>query len=130
MAEGWAKALKSDVIEAFSAGTNPHGMNPLAIRAMGEVGIDISGHSSKRPEDLGVEFDFVITVCDSAHESCPLYPARTRVIHVGFDDPPRLATGARSDDDAMPHYRRVRDEIKAYVQTLPESLAEVRRRTT
>ena len=130
MAEGWAKALKSDVIEAFSAGTNPHGMNPLAIRAMGEVGIDISGHSSKRPEDLGVEFDFVITVCDSAHESCPLYPARTRVIHVGFDDPPRLAKGARSDDDAMPHYRRVRDEIKAYVQTLPESLAEVRRRTT
>ncbi len=123
MAEGWAKALKSDVIEAFSAGTNPHGMNPLAIGAMAEAGVDISGHSSKRPEDLGVEFDYVVTVCDSAHESCPIFPARTRVLHVGFDDPPRLAKDAKSDDDAMPHYRRVRDEIQALVSTLPGSLS-------
>jgi arsenate reductase len=123
MAEGWAKALKSDVIEAFSAGTSPHGMNLLAIRAMAEVGVDISGHSSKRPGDLGIEFDYVVTVCDSAHESCSLFPARTRVIHVGFDDPPRLAKGAKSEDDAMPHYRRVRDEIKAFIRTLPESLS-------
>ncbi len=123
MAEGWAKAQKSDAIEAFSAGTNPHGMNPLAIRAMAEVGVDISDHSSKRPDDLGVEFDYVITVCDSANESCPVFPARTRVIHVGFDDPPRLAKGAKGDDEAMPHYRRVRDEIRAFVQTLPESLS-------
>jgi arsenate reductase len=122
MAEGWAKALKSDAIEAFSAGTNPHGMNPLAIRAMAEVGVDISGHSSKRPEDLGIEFDFVVTVCDSANESCPIFPARTRVVHVGFDDPPRLAKGARNDEEAMPHYRRVRDEIRAFILTVPESL--------
>ena len=123
MAEGWAKALKCDVLEAFSAGTNPHGMNPLAIRAMAEVGVDISGHSSKRPEDLGVEFDYVVTVCDSANESCSLFPARTRVIHVGFDDPPRLAKDAKNDDEAMPLYRRVRDEIKAFILTLPESLS-------
>jgi arsenate reductase len=126
MAEGWAKTLKSDAIEAFSAGTNPHGMNPLAIRAMAEVGVDISGHSSKRPEDLGIEFDFVVTVCDSAHESCPVFPARTRVIHVGFDDPPRLAKGATNDEEAMPHYRRVRDQIRAFILTVPESLTAPR----
>jgi arsenate reductase len=122
MAEGWAKHLKAEQFDAYSAGTEPHGLNPLAVRAMGEVGIDISGHTSKRPEEIGVEFDYVVTVCDSAHESCPIFPARTRVVHVGFDDPPRLAESAASDDEAMPHYRRVRDEIKSFVLTLPESL--------
>jgi arsenate reductase len=123
MAEGWARVLMSDQIEAYSAGTSPHGMNRLAVRAMSEAGVDISGHSSKRPEDLGVEFDYVVTVCDSAQESCPIFSARTRVVHVSFDDPPRLAQDAKSDDEAMPHYRRVRDEIKAFVETLPESIA-------
>lgn len=122
MAEGWAKALKLDAIDAFSAGTNPHGMNPLAIRAMNEAGVDITGHSIKRPEDIGIEFDFVVTVCDSAKESCPIFPARTRVIHIGFDDPPQLAKGAKSDEEAMPHYRRVRDDIRAFILTIPESL--------
>lgn len=121
MAEGWARALRSDAIDAYSAGTNPHGLNPLAVRAMDEAGVDISKHTSKRPEDIGVPFDVVVTVCDSAHESCPLMPG-TRIIHVGFDDPPRLAKGAKSDDEAMPHYRRVRDEIRAFIQTLPDSI--------
>lgn len=122
MAEGWARALKPDAIDAYSAGTSPHGLNPLAIRAMAEVGVDISRHTSKRPQDLGIDFDYVVTVCDSAHESCPLFPARTRVVHVGFDDPPRLAKGATSDHEAMPHYRRIRDEIRAFVLTIPASL--------
>lgn len=122
MAEGWARALLPGVIDAYSAGTDPHGLNPLAVRAMGEVGVDISGHLSKRPADACVEFDYVVTVCDSASESCPVFAARTRVVHVGFDDPPRLARGAASDDEAMPHYRRVRDEIRAFIQTLPGSL--------
>jgi arsenate reductase len=121
MAEGWARALKSDCIEAYSAGTDPHGMNRLAIRAMAESGVDISMHSSKRPEQIGVEFDVVVTVCDSAHESCP-YFAGARVVHVGFDDPPRLAKGAASDDEAMPHYRRVRDEIRQFVERLPDAV--------
>ena len=121
MAEGWARALRSDCIEAFSAGTDPHGMNRLAIRAMAEAGVDISMHSSKRPEQIGVEFDVVVTVCDSAHESCP-YFAGARVVHVGFDDPPRLAKGAASDDEAMPHYRRVRDEIRQFVERLPDAV--------
>lgn len=123
MAEGWAKALKGDVLEAHSAGTKPHGLNPLAVRAMAEAGVDISGHASKRPEEIGVGFDLVVTVCDSAHESCPVLPG-AKVVHRGFDDPPRLAAGAASDDEAMPHYRRVRDEIRAFIETLPASILD------
>lgn len=122
MAEGWARRLKPDRIEAYSAGTRPLGLNPLAVRAMREVGIDISAHKSKRPEQIGIEFDYVITVCDSAGEACPVFPAGTCVIHVGFDDPPRLAKNAKTDEEAMPHYRRVRDELRALVESLPESL--------
>jgi arsenate reductase len=118
MAEGLARALKGAEIDAYSAGTRPHGLNPLAVRAMREIGIDITGHTSKRPEDLGVTFDVVVTVCDSAHESCPVFPG-ARVVHVGFEDPPRLAKDAPSDDAAMPHYRRVRDEIREFIQRLP-----------
>ena len=122
MAEGWAKALLADRVEAHSAGTHPHGLNPLAVRAMAEAGVDISGHRSKRPEDIGTGFDVVFTVCDSAHEACPALPG-ARVIHAGFDDPPRLAAGAATEDEAMPHYRRVRDEIRAFVERLPATLA-------
>lgn len=122
MAEGWAKALKSEHIDAYSAGTNPHGMNRLAMRAMAEAGVDISSHPSKRPQDIASDFDVVVTVCDSAHESCPVFPG-ARVVHVGFEDPPRLARDAKTDDEAMPHYRRVRDEIRSFIQTLPDALA-------
>ncbi|MFN7430402.1 MAG: arsenite efflux transporter metallochaperone ArsD [bacterium] len=121
MAEGWARALKSDQIDAYSAGTSPHGLNPLAVRAMAEADVDISRNTSKRPEDIGVPFDVIVTVCDSAHESCPIMPG-ARMVHVGFDDPPRLAKGAMNDEEAMPHYRRVRDEIRAFILTVPESL--------
>ncbi len=121
MAEGWAKALRSGQVEAYSAGTNPHGLNPLAIRAMREAGVDITTHTSKKPEQIGVSFDVVVTVCDSAHEACPVFPG-ARVVHVGFDDPPRLAKGAATEDEAMVHYRRVRDEIREFVLTIPESL--------
>lgn len=122
MAEGWAKALRSDSVEAYSAGTDPHGMNRLAVEAMREAGVDISGHHSKRPEELDVVFDFVVTVCDAAHESCPVFQGGAKVVHVGFDDPPRLARGATTDDEALVHYRRVRDEIRAFVETLPGAL--------
>lgn len=123
MAEGWARALRADSIDPYSAGTSPHGMNPLAIRAMAEAGVDISGQTSKTVDALrGVAFDYVVTVCDAVHDSCPLFPGSAKVIHVGFDDPPRLAKGAATDEDAMPHYRRVRDEIRRYIETLPQSL--------
>jgi arsenate reductase len=127
MAEGWAKALKSDRVEAYSAGTSPHGMNRLAVEAMREAGVDISTHHSKKPDELShVMLDYVVTVCDSAHESCPVFPGNARVVHVGFDDPPRLAKAAASDAEAMPHYRRVRDEIKAFIETLPGALQDAR----
>ena len=121
MAEGWARALRSDRIEAHSAGTHPHGLNPLAVRAMAEAGVDIRSHASKRPDEIGLPFDVVVTVCDAAHESCPVFPG-ARTVHVGFDDPPRLAAGSATDDDAMPHYRRVRDQIRAFIERLPEAI--------
>ena len=123
MAEGWARKLKSDVIEAHSAGTRPQGVNPLAVRVMREVGVDISGSSSKRLEEIGGEFDVVVTVCDSAREACPVLPGAKRMVHVGFDDPPRLAEGAKTEEEALGHYRRVRDEIKAFVERLPGAIA-------
>lgn len=126
MAEGWVRALLADRVESHSAGTSPQGLNRLAAIAMREVGVDISRQESKAIASLGdIEFDFVVTVCDSAREACPVFPATARVIHQSFDDPPRLALGATSDDQALPHYRRVRDEIKEFVQRLPDVLQGV-----
>lgn len=124
MAEGWARALKADKIDAASAGMVAHGQNPFAIKVMAEAGVDISGQASKTLASLGGQaFDLVITVCGDADEQCPIFPGRTRKIHRGFDDPPKLAQGAKTEEEALGHYRRVRDEIKAYVQTLPEAVA-------
>ena len=123
MAEGWARALHCDRIDACSAGTLPQGLNRLAVRVMAEAGVDISGHRSKRVEDLGgATIDLVITVCDSAREACPFIPNARETIHVGFEDPPRLAAAAATDDEALPHYRRVRDEIRRCIEQLPGML--------
>jgi arsenate reductase (thioredoxin) len=123
MAEGWARALRGETIEPYSAGIEARGLDPRAVKVMAEAGVDLSGHRSKPVDELkGVVFDYVVTVCDNARESCPRFPGRTRVVHVGFDDPPRLARGAGNEDEALVPYRRVRDEIKALVLTLPESL--------
>lgn len=123
IAEGFARSLHEGVIDACSAGTDPHGLNPLAVRAMREAGVDISAHSSKTVDDTDpATLDLVVTVCGHADENCPVFPGGARVIHRGFDDPPRLAAGCSSDDEAMPHYRRVRDEIRAFVETLPAVL--------
>ena len=124
MAEGWARHLKGDVLEPYSAGIEVHGMNVRAVKVMAEAGVDISGHRSKHVSELkDIAFDYVVTVCDNARESCPLFPGRTRVVHRSFEDPPRLARDAKTEEEALEHYRRVRDEIKAFVLTLPESLA-------
>jgi len=123
MAEGWARHLKGGQIEAYSAGIETHGMNPNAIKVMGEAGVDISGHRSKNVEELlEIPFDYVVTVCGHAHETCPMFPRRAKVVHVGFDDPPKLAKGAKTEKEALGFYRRVRDEIRDFIQTLPESL--------
>lgn len=126
MAEGWARALRGDVIEPYSAGIEKHGMNPLAVQVMAEAGVDISGQHSKTTEELeDLEFDYVVTVCDRARESCPLFPGNAKIIHVGFDDPPRLAQEAKSEQEALSHYRRVRDEIRAFIEAMPEVLEEL-----
>lgn len=122
MAEGWARELKSDVIEAYSAGIERHGLNRLAVKAMAEAGVDISNHLSKTVDELpDNHFDYVITLCDNAHETCPIFPGGTKRIHVGFDDPPFLARDAKTEEEALVHYRRVRDEIRRFVSGLPES---------
>jgi arsenate reductase len=121
MAEGWARHLKGEVIEAYSAGIEKHGMNPLAVKVMAEAGVDISGQRSKLLEELPEQnFDFVITLCDHANESCPYFPGE--IIHQGFPDPPKLAAQARTEEEALVFYRRVRDRIKKYIESLPEAL--------
>ena len=124
MAEGWAHALKSDVIDAYSAGIETHGMNPNAMRVMAEAGVDISGQRSKKVDELQeVPFDLVITVCGHADETCPAWLGRkARIVHAGFDDPPKLAKTARTEEEALAHYRRVRDEIRDYISGLPDKL--------
>lgn len=125
MAEGWARALRADAIEAYSAGIEVHGMNPRAIQVMAEAGVDISGQRSKNVSELmSVPFDYVVTVCGHANENCPLFPGKAKVVHVGFDDPPRLAASAKSEQEALAPYRRVCDEIRAFVETLPQSLTK------
>jgi len=123
MAEGWARHLKGDIIEAYSAGIETHGLNENAVRVMAEAGVDISGHKSQHVDEYrDIEFDYVITVCGHADENCPVFPGKTRKYHRGFDDPPKLAANAASEEEALNHYRRVRDEIREFVGTLPESL--------
>ncbi|MCL4191152.1 MAG: arsenate reductase ArsC [Thermoguttaceae bacterium] len=125
MAEGWARHLRSEQIEPYSAGIETHGLNPRAVQVMAEAGVDISGHRSKHVDDLkGVEFDFVVTVCGHAHEHCPIFSGNARLIHVGFDDPPKLAASATSEEDQLAPYRRVRDEIRTFVESLPGRLEQ------
>lgn len=123
MAEGFCRHFLSDIVEPYSAGIEPHGLNPLAVNVMREIGIDISHQYSKTVDDLGNrKFEFVITLCGHANENCPYFPAATKVIHRGFDDPPELAAEASNEEEALIHYRRVRDEIKDYILTLPVAL--------
>lgn len=126
MAEGWARTLKADAVEAFSAGMHPAGLDPRAVVAMKEAGVDISTQRSKRLQEFhDVPLDVVVTVCGHANETCPMWLGRkARVVHVGFDDPPRLAKDAATEEEALKHYRRIRDEIRAFVEGMPENLVK------
>ena len=125
MAEGWTRYLKSDCVEVCSAGIETHGLNPVAVKVMAEAGVDISGQASQLAAEFeAVDFDVVVTVCGHAHEHCPVFPGNTRVVHVGFDDPPKLAMDANNEEEVLDCYRRVRDEIRAFVETLPGALYE------
>lgn len=131
MAEGWVRRLKADVLEPCSAGVAPKGLDPRAVAVMAEAGVDISGQRSRSLDEVLAEIaeksgavDWAVTVCDSARETCPVFPGSARTIHRSFDDPPRLAADAASEDEALEHYRRVRDEIRELVESLPGSLDE------
>ena len=125
MAEGWARTLKSDAIDSYSAGIEKHGLNPNAVLVMQESGVDITSQTSNTVEELGpIEFDYVVTVCGHANENCPVFLGNAKVVHFGFDDPPKLAKEMNSEAEALDCYRRVRDEIKGFIETLPESITE------
>lgn len=115
MGEGWLRHDLGDRVEAYSAGTKPSFVHPRAVDVMGEAGVDLSSHTSKSVEGLrGVAFDLVVTVCDSAREACPVFPGAKRTVHRAFDDPAHAGTG----DEALPVFRRVRDEIRAVLVPL------------
>ncbi|MCS7303569.1 MAG: arsenate reductase ArsC [Thermoguttaceae bacterium] len=126
MAEGWAKALHPELLDAYSAGIEPQQLNPDAVRVMAEVGVDISGHRSKHVHELaGMNFDYVITVCDQAKEQCPVFPGQAKRLHVGFEDPPRLAALARTEEERMAIYRQIRDQIRSFIEQLPKMLEKL-----
>jgi arsenate reductase len=124
MAEGWARHLKGRSIEPYSAGIEKHGMNPHAVKVMAEAGVDLSKHSSKTLAELnGVVFDYVVTVCGHANEHCPIFPGKTKVIHAGFEDPPKLTKEMPDGEAKLAVYRKVRDEIRRFIEALPEALS-------
>ena len=127
MAEGWTRFLKGNQIDVYSAGIETHGLNPHAVKVMAEAGVDISSHTSQLADEFKeITFDAVVTVCGHAAEHCPVYLGRGKKIHQGFDDPPAMAKdiAARggSAEEQLECYRRVRDEIRSFVETLPGSL--------
>jgi arsenate reductase len=127
MAEGWTRNLLGDKIDVYSAGIETHGLNPNAVKVMSEAGVDISGHHSDNIDKfMNIGLDYVVTVCGHAHETCPMFPGTAEVIHIGFDDPPKmaakLAEKGASEEEQLDCYRKVRDEIRRFVETLPEQL--------
>ncbi len=127
MAEGWTRALKGDAIEVYSAGLETHGLNPSAVKVMAEAGVDISGQKSQHLDEfMDLDLDCVVTVCDHARETCPLFPGSATVVHHSFDDPPKMARAVAeaggNEEAQLDGYRRVRDQIKVFVLTLPEGL--------
>ena len=123
MAEGWARQLKPNAIEVYSAGIEKHGMNPHAVKVMAEAGVDLTSQSSKTVAELGpIEFDYVVTVCGHANDHCPVFLGKAKVVHVGFDDPPKLTKQLPDGEEKLAVYRRVRDQIRAFIDTLPQSL--------
>ena len=123
MAEGWARHLKADCIDAYSAGIETHGLNPYAVKVMAEAGVDISHQRSKLVDELNIDFDYVVTVCGHAHETCPMFSGSAKVVHAGFDDPPEMAAACDTEQQKLNCYRRVCDQIRNFINTLPGALS-------
>lgn len=125
MAEGWVRKLKGNILSPYSAGIEKKGMDPRAVKVMSEVGVDISKQQSKLISELSEkDFDYVVTICNDAKEKCPVFPGKAKRLHRGFDNPPDLAREAKSEEEALTIYRRVRDEIRDYVENMPDNLLE------
>lgn len=123
MAEGWARTLQGEHFDSYSAGIEAHGLNPRAVTVMQQAGVDISQQQSQTLDQLAQhQFDYIFTVCDRAHQSCPHFQTPTKVIHHQFDDPPALAAHARNEEEALANFCQVRDEIKHWILQLPEQL--------
>lgn len=124
MAEAFCRHYWGREFEVYSAGTKKHGMNERAMKVMEEMGISLKDHYSKTTDELPkIKFDYVVTVCDHAHENCPYYPG-TKIIHLGFEDPPKLTAHLNDEEEILKVYRRVRDEIQEKIKILPEFLIE------
>jgi len=120
MAEGWARHLLGDRLEAHSAGIEPKGLDPRAVRVMAEAGVDISAQRSKPlREVMQIPFDYVVTVCDHAREQCPFFPGGAKMIHAGFEDP---AAAQGTEEEVLALFRRVRDALRRFVEGLPDAL--------
>ena len=131
MAEGWSKRLKGDVLEVYSAGIEKQTVDPISIKVMAEVGVDISKQRSKNIDEVkDKHFDYVVTICDNANEKCPVFPRNAKRIHHAFDNPRILAKKLSSMDDIIALYRRVRDEIKDFILKMPENLSFLKTRTS
>ncbi len=123
LAEGWARHLKGDVIDAYSAGICPIGVSSRAIETMAEAGVDISMHTSKHIDQLwNVDFDYVVTLCDNAAKNCPIFGEKAKVVHRPFEDP-YFVTG--TEEQIKAEFRKARDQIKAFIETIPESLENI-----
>ena len=125
MAEGWAKHLQAAAIEPFSAGIEKHGINPMAVKVMAEVGVDISGQKPKLISELaGTSFDYIVAVCDQAAASCPVLPGTGKIVRKSFPDPPKMAAAKTTEKEKLECYRKVRDAIRDFVENLPENLSK------
>lgn len=126
MAEGWAQTLAVSGVDFYSAGIEAHGLNPHAVTVMKEVGIDISSQSSQRIDELAIaEFDYIYAVCDNAARHCPMQFA-DNIYHQQFSDPPFLARNAKNTEEELFYFRQVRDQIKLWVEGLPQHISSNR----
>jgi arsenate reductase len=116
MAEALTNFYRKDEIKAYSAGTLKDKVNPYAIKVINEFGIDMKNHYSKEIDEvINLDFNLVVTVCDNAKESCPIFPKKIEKIHHSFDDPPHLSKYLKDEEEILKIYRRVRDEIKEFI---------------
>jgi arsenate reductase len=120
IAEGWAKHLKGDIMDVYSAGIAPRTLNQMAVKVMAEAGVDISAQRPKHIDELGsINFDYVVTVCDNARENCPIFPHKTKLFHKTFEDPTFMAG---TEQQIKAAFVKLRDQMKKFIEKMPKIL--------